>query len=58
MRRKLTDEEKEALATLAQRGRVIAILVPEGIATEDIKALSREVNAKLDELVRKRGRIQ
>lgn len=49
-----TPEEAEALAVLAKHGRVLAILVPEGIPDEAIRDLSSQVNRALDELAAER----
>ena len=47
--------EAEALRYLASDHRILAIIVPRGVDEEDIKALSREVNERLDALVERRG---
>jgi len=56
MTRKPTPEEMDALAILARRGRIIAVLVPEGVPDEEVKRLSQEMSARLDVLVAKRNR--
>jgi len=48
--REITPEERDALATLAKGGRVIAILVPEGVDDDDVKELTRMVSGALDKL--------
>jgi hypothetical protein len=50
--RRLTPEELDALAVLARRGRIIAVLVPRGVAGAEIELLTREINARLHELAR------
>jgi len=48
MSRPLNDDEIEAIATLARRGRVIAVLVPGGIPIEVVEMLTLEISARLD----------
>ncbi len=52
-----TREEAAALAVLAKRGRILAIVIPKGIDREQVLTLQREVNAKLEILVAERGRL-
>jgi hypothetical protein len=47
----------EVVAWLKQH-RALVIVVPVGVAEDDVKALVREVNARLDELAAKRGKLQ
>lgn len=47
--RKLTKEEEAALALLARGGRILALLIPEGMPTEAVQELVRETNARLAE---------
>ena len=44
----LTPEEVQAVQVLTQRGRILIVLLPEGIPTEDIQDLSRKVNRRLE----------
>jgi hypothetical protein len=46
----LTDEEKTALAVLARRNRILAIIVPVGVPDDEVKQLAREVNARLEDI--------
>jgi hypothetical protein len=50
MRDEVTPDEVAALAVLARRGRIVAILVPDGVRDEDVGRLTLEINARLDEL--------
>ena len=50
-----TREEAAALKVLAKRGRILAIVIPKGITHEQVLALQREVNEKLDRLTAERG---
>lgn len=53
--RPLTPVEVAAIRVLAKGGRVLVILVPDGVDADDVRTISREVNERLDELVRLRG---
>lgn len=55
MSRNVTPEEVEALRVLRQGGRILAILIPEGVPQEAVQALAVQVNAALDRMVVERG---
>lgn len=52
MGRKLTPEETRALALLAKGGRVIVILIPDGIPMAVIAQLHVDINETLDTLAK------
>lgn len=45
--------EVEALAVLARRGRILAILVPPSVPAAEVETLAREVNGRLARLARR-----
>jgi hypothetical protein len=51
----LVTSDVEALAFLARRSRVLAIVVPKGIDHDDVIVLQADINARLDQMVRERG---
>ena len=51
-----TVTEAEALATLARNHRLLVIVIPVGIPDYQVKALTREVDARLAVLVDRRDR--
>jgi hypothetical protein len=52
--RTVTPEERDAIALLARRGRVLAILVPDGVSSKKVKDLAAEISERLDRLAAKR----
>lgn len=50
----ISPEELAALETLARNRRLVVLIVPEGVPADAVRALSEEINGRLEDLAAKR----